>query len=150
MYVEPGIASFLRKFNVQMYNAYVVRAFKAARMACPVKVQELHSAPAQVEALREFPILDDDDLINNLKAQMPEYCAEADGVQVEAGKQMEWWYAQMGRLPHWSAVARMLVLVQPSSAASERVFSLLKAAFCDQQQSTLEDELEASLMPAQL
>ncbi len=36
--------------------------------------------------------------------------------------------------------------MQPSSAASERVFSILKASFEEQQDSALQDYVEASLM----
>ena len=39
-----------------------------------------------------------------------------------------------------------MVLVQPSSAAAERVFSLLVTMFGDQQHETLEDYIEAALM----
>ena len=46
----------------------------------------------------------------------------------------------------WSSAAKQIFLVQPSSAASERVFSLLKASFKDQQESSLQDYVETSLM----
>ena len=36
--------------------------------------------------------------------------------------------------------------IAPSSAAAERVFSLLKAAFTAQQESALEDQLEVVVM----
>ena len=49
-------------------------------------------------------------------------------------------------LPSWSAAVEKLVLVQPSSAAAERVFSLLVTMFCDQQHDTLEDMIKAALM----
>ena len=39
-----------------------------------------------------------------------------------------------------------MFLVQPSSAAAERVFSLLKNAFGEQQQSSLHDLVAATLM----
>jgi len=45
-----------------------------------------------------------------------------------------------------SAVVKQVLLVQPSSAAAERVFSLLSAAFSDQQDSALADYLQASVM----
>jgi len=40
----------------------------------------------------------------------------------------------------------MILLIQPSSAASERVFSLLNNTFNEQQQSCLEDYVEVSIM----
>ena len=52
--------------------------------------------------------------------------------------------------PRWSSAARLQSPVQPSSASAERVFSLLQAAFSDQQVGTLEDELEASVMRASI
>ena len=42
--------------------------------------------------------------------------------------------------------ARKIFLCQPSSAAAERAFSLLKASFNEQQDSALEDYIETSLM----
>ena len=39
-----------------------------------------------------------------------------------------------------------VLLVQPSSVAAERVFSLLNNAFHSQQESSLEDYLELSVM----
>ena len=41
---------------------------------------------------------------------------------------------------------KKVVLIQPSSAASERIFSLLTNSFDDKQQNCLEDYVEASLM----
>ncbi len=49
-------------------------------------------------------------------------------------------------LPKWSEAARQLVLVQPSSAAAKRVFSLLNASFSEQQQQSLNDYVETSVM----
>ena len=45
-----------------------------------------------------------------------------------------------------SAEAKQVLLVQPSSAAAERAFSLLSAAFSDRQDSALADYLQASVM----
>lgn len=144
--VEPGIAYFLRKFNVQFHD--VVRAFKAARMACPTKVQELKPTAADVEQLRLFKLFNKDDTITNLQQELPDYRAEADGVRIDAGDELQWWKSKAERLPCWSAAAKLLALVQPSSAAAERVFSLLAAAFNELQEGSLEDYLEAAVMLA--
>ena len=45
-----------------------------------------------------------------------------------------------------STAAATALLVQPSSAAAERVFSLLKSSFGDQQEAALQDYIETSLM----
>ena len=41
---------------------------------------------------------------------------------------------------------KQVLSVKPSSAAAERAFSLLSAAFSDQQDSALADYLQASVM----
>ena len=64
---RPGIDNFLQKLNLQFYK--VVRAFKAARYACPMRIQELQAAPAELDALRSFPFLDDDETIANLQRE---------------------------------------------------------------------------------
>ena len=49
-------------------------------------------------------------------------------------------------LPHWSTAFKLVLLVQPSSAAAERVFSLPQNSFSQRQSSSLEDYIETSLM----
>ena len=62
----------------------------------------------------------------------------------ECPNRLEWWKDQ-GELPHWQAAARIVFTISPSSAAAERVFSLLQAAVGDNQESKLEDQIEATL-----
>jgi len=47
-------------------------------------------------------------------------------------------------LPNWSTIAKVM-LIQPSSAAAKRVFSLLKASFGEQQEACLQDYIEAAI-----
>ena len=61
---QPAIQWFLRKFNVDLYNA--VTAFKAARVMCPVTIGWLRPTRASVEALRIFPFLDNEATIDGL------------------------------------------------------------------------------------
>ena len=51
---------------------------------------------------------------------------------------MKWWKANENFLPNWA--------VQLSSAAAERVFLLLSTSFGSQQDSSLKDYIESSLM----
>ena len=71
--VQPAIQWFLMKFNVELYDT--VSAFKAARIMCPVAVQWLRPTPASVEALRHFPFLNTDVIINGLIRKLPQYVA---------------------------------------------------------------------------
>ena len=63
-----------------------------------------------------------------------------------AAKKVEWWRQHAERLPHWAKAVKLVLLVQPSSASAERVFSLLRTAFSDQQEGALQDYIEASVM----
>jgi len=47
-----------------------------------------------------------------------------------------WWAAPHDTFPHWAGVVNKLLVTQPSSASADRVFSLLKNAFNDQQEGT--------------
>ena len=79
---------------------------------------------ADLDSLKSFPFINDDHL-RGLKDEMPVYiskCADTDGDFCP----LEWWRTSAD-IPTSSACARKVLLVQPSSAASERVFSMLKA-----------------------
>ena len=49
-------------------------------------------------------------------------------------------------LPNWSSTCKSVLLVQPSSAAAERVFSSLSKSFTDRQEHSLKDYIETSVM----
>ena len=48
-YVPPGLNFYQQKFSVQFHDT--VRAFKAARLCCPVQVQALRATAATLEEL---------------------------------------------------------------------------------------------------
>ena len=77
--------------------------------------------------------------------EFPKYVALTEEVSSEYGI-LNFWKDHAAAIPKWSNAARKIMLVQPSSAAAERVFSLLNNGFGDQQLSALEDYLEASIM----
>ena len=143
--VDPAIQWFLRKFNVQLYD--LVAALKAARIMCPVAVQWMRPTAANVSALRIFPFLNSDRIIDGLIAELPDYVSASQDVVVTTEEEkVKWWYQHVERLPRWSAAVKQALLVHPSSAAAERAFSLLSAAFSDQQDRALADYLQASVM----
>ena len=99
------------------------------------------------EEFRNFPFLDNDNIIANLARELPDYLAAADGVvMANEEEKLAWWAAHSDTLPHWAGVVKKLLVIQPSSASAERVFGLLKNAFNDQQDNALEDYLEVSVM----
>ena len=122
-------------------------AFKAARLFCPVSIQWLRPTNALVESLRAFPFLDSDAIIDGLKAELSAYLAAAEDVVIPTEeKEVEWWCGHEEQLPRWASAVKQVLLVQPSSATAERVFSILKASFNEQQNCALVDYLQASVM----
>ena len=98
----------------------------------PTKVIDLKPDAGAVDSLQAFPFICNDpgQIINNLKSELPAYLAAVDGISSDV-KPLEWWEHNENKLPHWSKVCKQLLLCQPSSAASERVFSILKNHFTD-------------------
>ncbi len=143
--VRPGINWFLRKFNVQLRP--LLEVFKYVRYFCPVQVQMLRPAAAAIEELRRLPFLDDPATITGLQDELPAYLAACDGCNdLSDVEKVDWWKDHTQELPFWSKAVKKVLLLQVSSAAAERVFSLLKAAFSAQQESSLSDYLQASVM----
>ena len=59
---------------------------------------------------------------------------------------VKWWRQQSDNLPHWSSAVMKVLLVQPSSAAAERVFSFLNSLVNDSQEHALVDYVQACVM----
>ena len=57
---------------------------------------------------------------------------------------VHWWKTNEAELPHWSSAARIVLLLQPSSAASEKVFSIPTTLFGHLQDIALQDYIECS------
>ena len=58
----------------------------------------------------------------------------------------DWWKSHGEQFKTWLEAFKLIVLVQPSSASAERVFSLLANSFSSQQESALEDYIQLSVM----
>ena len=76
---------------------------------------------------------------------MPTYLAATEDITPDIDI-MNWWKRHEKEMPAWSEACKLVVLVQPSSAAAERVFSLLQNSFTKRQQSSLEDYVSLSIM----
>ena len=123
--VQLGLDYFLTKFNRDLSDS--VAAFKAAHLFVPQKVTKMRPTANSIDDLAVFLFFNDPALLSRLKSELPEYLVKADDVSADIAP-LEWWDRQEHSLPHWSASVRKVILVQPSSAAAERVFSLLKAS----------------------
>ena len=92
--------------------------------------------------------------IPNLKAELPLYLSAAanaptfDRADIDAYTEgmLTWWRTNSGAFKQWALAARIVFTISPTSASCERVFSLLKLMFGDQQISSLADAIRAALM----
>ena len=121
-----------------------LKAFKAARIFLPSKAQEMQVDVSTVDELAAFPLIDIATL-QQLKTELPDYIAAC--ADVDASYDVcKFWQNHMNTLPHWSATAAKVTVVQPSSAAAERAFSVLQRSFTDSQTGALQDLVETSIM----
>ena len=119
--------------------------FKGSRLFSPQKIHIMQpNALATDQALSTISFLNTQQELDGLKAELPAYLTRAADTDQHFNI-LEWWKRNASELPKWSAAARNIFLIQPS-AASERVFSLLKNSFDAQQDNALKDYVKASLM----
>ena len=90
-----------------------------------MQAQHLHPMAASLEEFRNFPFLDNDNIIANLARELPDYLTAAGVVMVDEKEKLAWWAANSITLPHWASLVKKLLLIQPSSASAERDFGLL-------------------------
>ena len=115
-----------------------MRAFKAARLCCPVQVQSLDPTAESLEEFGNFPFINDDTKIANLAEELPAYLAAADGVTVTCEEDR----LLGGRPMQIPSRIKTLLLIQSSSASAERAFSILANSFNAQQDRPLKSILK--------
>ena len=81
----------------------------------------------KLQCIEAFPFVTPGD-IRGLGDELPTYIAVIADVEIaDSSEIVVWWSRQQG-LPTWSRVLKKILLVQPTSAAAERVFSLLDSS----------------------
>ena len=141
--VKDGIKYFKHQLETNLKTP--LQIFKCCRLFSPQKVREMIPTSLSVnESLTCVPFFDNNER-QHLLNELPTYLSEAADVDRDFD-QLHWWRLHATTLPHWSAAAKKMILIQPSSAAAERVFSLLKVSFGEQQEMALQDYVEASIM----
>jgi hypothetical protein len=114
----------------------------------------VHATPASVDELSAVKPLLALGFIPQLKAELPLFLSAAvnaptfDRADVAAYTEgiLTWWRTNCGSFKSWALAARIVFAISPNSASCERVFSLLKLMFGEQQISTLADAIRAALM----
>lgn len=114
----------------------------------------VHATPAWVDRLSAVKPLVAYGLISHLKAELPLYLAAAGSAPVfdkayvtaYTNSLLSWWRTNGSSFKQWAKAARIVFTISPNSASCERVFSLLKLMFGDDQLSSLADAIRAALM----
>ena len=96
--------------------------FKTARLFNTKKVDEMKPDSSVVDSLSVFPFLNDPTVIANLKLELPLYITKTTDINSDFCP-LKWWKLHSSEIPEWSSTAAKVLLLQPSSAAVERVFS---------------------------
>ena len=105
----------------------------------------LKPTAADIDTLKSLPFCNSEAALSDLKSELPRYLAAAEGMSSRANI-VDWWKSHEDDLPHWAQSCKLVLLVQLSSAAAERVFSILSNSFSERQESSLEDYIELSVM----
>ena len=80
-----------------------------------------------------------------MKSELPTYLSLAADVFPDVTV-TSWWKNHEQEIPSGGAACKLMLLVQLSSAAAERVFSILENSFSKQQTQSLEDYVSLSVM----
>ena len=96
-------------------------AFKAAGFFSSCKVAELKPTAADIDTLKSLPFCNSEAVFSDLKSELPRYLAAAEAVSSRANV-VDWWKLLEDDLPHWAQSCKLVLLVEPSSAAAERAF----------------------------
>lgn len=134
-----------------------IKLYEVVRLCHPLRTSELSWGVGSVRqllsesTLLEFAPFLSDYPLDKLLTELPVYLQAVKGLQerrppFEGRDIMPFWRSNAGLLPTWSAMARAFATLTPSSAAAERVFSILKNSFGRRQTGSLEDYVSAACM----
>ena len=122
-----------------------VEMFKAAWLFSPCHITQLRPVANDADVLTSIAFLNDAAMIANMTNEIPRYLARVDCI-ADGIDPIRWWKENEAELPFWFAAAKLILLMQPSSASSERVFSILTMAFGHLHNLTLQGYIECLLM----
>ena len=137
----PAWDSILLSIDSNQFASLEV--FKAARLFSPFRLTEINPSVTTIDSHTAFPLLGSE--IPALKQELPLYQVAAQDINPSFDL-LVFWKNHKSDLPTWAKAAQQVFLVQPPSAASERVFSLLRNSFGERQNTALQDYIETSLM----
>uniref|UniRef100_A0A1X7T065 DUF659 domain-containing protein n=1 Tax=Amphimedon queenslandica TaxID=400682 RepID=A0A1X7T065_AMPQE len=86
--VQPGFDYFSSKFHGELGET--LAAFKAARLFSPHKIVEIQPEASNIDSLKSFPFLQNDDLLSSMKSELPLYLSVAADVSTCVNP-LVWW-----------------------------------------------------------
>jgi hypothetical protein len=129
--------------------------FKAVRLFHPGRAVALAVTPNDIDIIAQvLPAIHHHGLVASMKTSLPTYLqlgatfSAGDGSVAEMTAAVLQFWRQHGSTvgPAWCHAARLAFALTPSSAASERVFSLLACLFPQTRERSLADQVELTLM----
>ena len=141
--IKPAIKYFEEHLKADLMDI-PLKAFKAARYFSPHYVKKIKPESADLSSLLNLPFITSSKL-SELKDEFPKYYVLAAEVSSDISS-LDFWKDHTASIQRWSNTAQNVLLLQPSSAAAERVFSVLNNTFASKQLRALEDYVEASIM----
>ena len=141
--IQPALDYYQEHLQASIMSV-PLRAFKAARLFDPHFLNKTKPEHIVLNTLSAFSFITEPVLLN-LKQEFPLYVAAVEDISGDLDAIL-FWKQYANNIPTWKETTAKVLLLQPSSAATERVFSILKNSFGDQQLRSLEDYLETSLI----
>ncbi len=158
----PGVWAAMRHYHDSIWtrlDGQLFSLYDAASLFNPLTLCELKDAPEWGKKLQQhFARLVELKGIENAASLSTRLTAELAEYETQAGLFLahvqakpndlnpeflwEWWCQRRVQLPAWFGVARVLCLIQPSSAVMERFFSTIKSQTSAQQNAEYEDTLQ--------
>ena len=147
----PGFNFFRSKFDPEHGQlAPQMKLLKLARLCNPVKLREVAPSPEQLDELTQFLLVSSEEspnLLQRWKDEVPGFRALANDINpnlfdinanlFDMESILPFFLSHSAELPTWGQFASLLASQQINSASVERVFSMLKQAFKETQQSSL-------------
>ena len=142
--IHPSIHPIIHPF----LHPSQTKFFKCCSLFDPKFASSLtyDSALPLIDGLVVYPAITPE-IITGLKKELRSYLATAEQLAASSVKDILGYHFDFkDKRPTFFLAVCCCVLVQPSSAAAERVFSRLKSLWNDAQQSTMSDKIKIGLM----
>jgi hAT family C-terminal dimerisation region len=125
----------------------ILRVFKGCTMFDPVYIStaSMDILDQLIPELQSHPIFQSGTLYRDVRQEFPHYKAAATSIDAHVDI-AHWWRLHASTLPHFASAAKRAIVIQPSSAAAERVFSMLGNMFDDRQMRALADYKSVAVM----